>query len=161
MSCKIKQFADGAYIEFDRGKFDDWCVYFVQPGKKRFAPTDVQYFRRLRELGTKHGNQQIYDDFVQIYEKTGPQIEGSVLQLIEKLSLHYAQDSRSLEILFAILYAGMVAEENKQFAVLKKRIKRLGMHQILLLNFSAQTAASFSKGKKWQELDKICRKLGF
>ncbi len=37
-----------------------------------------------------------------------------------------------MEIWFNVLYAGMVAEENKENAVLKKRIKRLGMHQVLI-----------------------------
>ena len=55
----------------------------------------------------------------------------------------------------------MIAEENKSKAILKKRIKRLGMYQTLIQQLPAMEAAVFSKGKKWQVLDKICRELGF
>ena len=55
----------------------------------------------------------------------------------------------------------MVAEKNKRFAVLKERIKRLGMYQILMLSYSAGDAANFSKGKKAKDLDVICKEYGF
>ena len=55
----------------------------------------------------------------------------------------------------------MIAERNKDFAVLKERIKRLGMHQILIDHMSVSEAANFSKGKKWKELDEICKAKGF
>ncbi len=55
----------------------------------------------------------------------------------------------------------MIEEENKQFAILKKRIKRLGMHQILIDNLDPEVAANFSKGKKWRELDNLMKLRGF
>ena len=60
-----------------------------------------------------------------------------------------------------MIYLGMVAEENKAGAVLKKRIKRLGMYQILFDNMSAYEAANFSRGKKVAELDPLCSSKGF
>jgi hypothetical protein len=62
---------------------------------------------------------------------------------------------------FTVLYAGMIAEENKQNAILKKRVKRLGMHQVLMLNMPSSVAAKFSYGKKWRDLDAIMRPYGF
>ena len=55
----------------------------------------------------------------------------------------------------------MIAEKNKEGTVLKERIKRLGMHQLLMLNYSPEVAANFSKGKKAKDLDIICRGYGF
>ncbi|MDY0143845.1 MAG: hypothetical protein RBR97_18320 [Bacteroidales bacterium] len=55
----------------------------------------------------------------------------------------------------------MVAEENKEFAILKKRVKRLGMHQLLIEREKPDYAASYSKGKKWRELDIIMSGFGF
>ena len=55
----------------------------------------------------------------------------------------------------------MIAEENKGNAILKKRIKRLGMHQVLLENYTPEHAANFSKGKKWKDLDKLMKQKGF
>jgi hypothetical protein len=55
----------------------------------------------------------------------------------------------------------MIAEENKKNAILKKRIKRLGMHQVLIMGMPANQAASFSKGKNWRDLNEIMINLGF
>ena len=55
----------------------------------------------------------------------------------------------------------MIAEENKENALLKKRIKRLGMYQGLVLDHPADKTAMFSYGKKWKELDAIMKQYGF
>lgn len=55
----------------------------------------------------------------------------------------------------------MVAEERREHAVLKKRIKRLGMYQILFERMSAVEAATFSTGKKVAELSPLCSERGF
>ena len=55
----------------------------------------------------------------------------------------------------------MVAERNKKFAILKEKIKRLGMYQILILNYKAEIAANFSKGKKAKDLNILCKSYGF
>ena len=62
---------------------------------------------------------------------------------------------------FTVIYAAMVAEENKAYTILKKRIKRLGMYQLLVLRWSIEEATTFSKGKKWKELDSIMTGFGF
>lgn len=64
------------------------------------------------------------------------------------ISTYYQKDALEFDIWFSVIYLGMVAEEKKQNAVLKKRIKRLGMYQILFEKLSAEDAAFFSKGKK-------------
>ena len=73
----------------------------------------------------------------------------------------YGSDAFEVKKWFTVIYAGMIAEENKAKAILKKRIKRLGMYQTLVEQMPAAEAAIFSKGKKWRELDNICRQLGF
>ncbi len=83
------------------------------------------------------------------------------MNFITEVTSDYGNDSLEMDILFTIIYAGMVAEENKANMVLKKRIKRLGMHQSLIENTPADYAANFSKGKKWRELDTLCRQRGF
>ncbi len=52
-----------------------------------------------------------------------------------------------------IIYAGMVTEETKKNSPLKKRKKRVGMHQLLIEKYLPESAAVFSKGRKWRELD--------
>ena len=40
----IKRFSNGAFLEYDRGNFDDWCIYLTIPTKTRVAPRDTDYF---------------------------------------------------------------------------------------------------------------------
>ncbi|HKI89032.1 MAG TPA: hypothetical protein VKA38_08400 [Draconibacterium sp.] len=161
MPHKLNQFSNGGFIEFDKGSFDGWCVYVTKPSGERFAPTDVQYFSRLKKLGNKYGAQKIYDDFAVIYNRTTRQPEPDVFALISLLSHFYGTDALEMEIWFNVLYAGMIAEENKENAILKKRIKRLGMHQVLVESVEPEVAAGFSKGIKWQQLDRLMKAKGF
>ncbi|WP_287129575.1 DUF7004 family protein [Candidatus Cyanaurora vandensis] len=55
----------------------------------------------------------------------------------------------------------MVAEENKKFTKLGKRVKHLGVYQILIEGMPAHQAANFSKGKKWREIATDCKNRGF
>ena len=161
MSRKINHFSNGGFIEFDSGYFDGWCVFVTMPGGKRFAPTDIEYFTQIKEIGDKFATQKVYDDFVVIYNRTTKNVEPKVFELILALSRFYENASTEFEMCFNILYAGMIAEENKENAILKKRIKRLGVHQVLIDGMSAEKAAVFSKGKKWKELDEIMKSKGF
>lgn len=161
MPQKINNFSNGGFIEFDSGCFDEWCVFVTTPGRKRFAPTDAQYFKRLKELSEKFGPQKIYDDFVVIFNRTTKNVDSKIFDLILTLSSFYDEHSTEIELWFNVIYAGMIAEENKENAILKKRIKRLGLHQVLIDAVSPEEAAVFSKGKKWKELDEIMRLKGF
>jgi predicted RND superfamily exporter protein len=161
MPQKINDFSNGGFIEFDTGCFDGWCVFVTIPASKRFAPTDVQYFTSLKKLSEKFGPQKIYDDFVVIFNRTTKNVDPKVFELITVLSRFYDADATEMELWLNVIYAGMIAEENKQNAILKKRIKRLGMHQVLIDGMLPEEAAVFSKGKKWKELDEIMKVKGF
>ncbi|MBI5801940.1 MAG: hypothetical protein HZA92_14610 [Verrucomicrobia bacterium] len=157
----IQRFADGSVLEFGPGEFDDWCVFLTRPGQPAYAPLDRDYFAGLRQLATRQGNYKVYDDFVQVFERTGPEACEPVLKLVATLSASYRRDAFDAELVLCILYAGMVAEENKAQAKLKKRIKRLGVHQVLIEGLPPEVAAEFSKGRPWQELDEECKRRGF
>ena len=66
-----------------------------------------------------------------------------------------------MEIWFTIIYAAMIAEENKANAILKKRIKRLGMYQVLIQNMKPEEAAQFSRGKSASSLNILMNIAGF
>ncbi|KAF0235958.1 MAG: hypothetical protein FD181_3103 [Prolixibacteraceae bacterium] len=161
MPQKLNEFSNGGFIEFDSGCFDGWCVFVTIPGNDRFAPTDARYFTRLKELGEKFGPQKIYDDFVVIYNRTSKFADLKVFELIAVLSRFYNSDAEEMELWLNVIYAGMIAEENKENAILKKRIKRLGVHQVLIEGLSPEKASVYSKGKKWKELDEIMKQKGF
>lgn len=143
-------FADGSFLEFAQGGFDKWCIYLTRPEIPRYAPRDEIYFAELLQFCNKYGASVIYDDFISIYELVGTAVKKSDLEFISTISKKYGDDSIELEILFSILYMGMIAENNKSNAILKKRVKRLGVHQVLIEGVSPHDAANFSKKQTWE-----------
>ena len=162
MERLIKRISKDIEIVFDDGKFDHWCVYIKDKSGKN-PPLDNEYFDFFIRLGKKYTNEKVYEDFVKIYNLVSNNVEKKVTDLIIDLAKkNYKEDiSKDVAINFTVVYAGMVAERNKRYTLLKERIKRLGMHQILVLKHSSGYAANFSKGKKAKDLDVICRGYGF
>ena len=161
MSRLIKRFFDDSLLEFDQGNFDEWCIFLTRPGRPRFAPRDWQYFTRLQELAATYGNQKVYADFVAIFDATDRTLNAELLAKISRVSSDYTQDDLRADIVFTLLYAGMLAEENKAFAPLGKRIKHLGVYQVMMEGMRPREAATFSVGRSWQELAKLCESRGF
>lgn len=157
----VKKFSDGSFLEYDKGAFDDWCVYLNRPNITRYAPKDYQYFKRLSEYALKYGANVLYQDFVEIYNLTTSKLEDAVFEYIDKLCMKYGSDEIDIAIDFSIIYMGMVAEENKAFTKLGKRVKRLGVHQVLMDKLHYNVAANFSRGKKWYDISEECNQKGF
>lgn len=147
-------------VEYDYGMFDDWCVY-VNDRERRYAPSDKEYFYRLKILGEKYGRKKIYNDFLTIYRQTSSAVDKETIRAIEDLAETYQKHGEEIKKWFLVIYAGMVAEENKSNTRLGKRIKRLGLYQVLILDRPVLHAANYSKKKKWRELDEIMKKYGF
>lgn len=159
---EIKKLKNGKKVVFATGKFDDYCVFVVDKYGNKDAPHDETYFRELQAISKTMGDDKVYRDFLLIYDKTWAVIDKNVLNLIEIISNSYP--STHVEIVeqwFTVIYAGMVAEEMKQNARLRRRIKRLGMHQILVEDKTPEFSAKYSYDKSWFILDKEMKKLGF
>lgn len=161
MGKVVTKFDDGSFLEYDKGKFDDWCVYLTRPSANKYAPRDSQYFERLSRYAKQYGVETLYDDFVQIYDRTGRKLDNTVFDFIKELCTKYSPNEVDIAIDFSIIYMGMVAEEKKAFTKLGKRIKRLGVYQVLIEEMDYHTAANFSRGKKWEELAQLCSSKGF
>ncbi len=161
MAVLIKILSNQSRVIFDNGKFDKWCVYIVEKNAYRFAPKDVLYFGELQYLATYYEEGKIYTDFLKFYHPTSHVIDPQILALISAISLSYLPEHQSIiEKWFTVIYAGMIAEENKENAILKKRVKHLGMYQVLIEQISASQAAVFSTGAKWYDLQRIMDSLG-
>ena len=156
----ITKFENGSYLEYAQGSFDNWCIYNVDKNH-RYAIRDKDVFTRLIKCTKLISAKDVYNDFVSIYLKTTSTLESNTLKKIKLLSKNYSQCRENIEYILSFLYAGMVAEENKDKAILKKRIKRLAIHQLLIENMSPEVTANFSRGKKWYWLDKECKRRGF
>jgi hypothetical protein len=152
----VKEFSDGVQVCFGQGKFDAYCVYL--DGN---PPKDIDYFTRLQQLSSIFSGKDLYGDFVSIYDSVTKNVENLILENITNLSHKYDPHIITVDKLFTVLYMAMIAEENKAYTKLGKRIKRLGMHQLLIEKLSAEKCASYSKGMKWREIDEECVSRGF
>lgn len=161
MGRLIKRFSDGSYLEYDRGSFDDWCVYMVEPNGSRRAPLDRDYFSDIKELSNRYGRDALYQAYVFVYENTGKEVCDSGLEAAEKASESFVEEQLWLHKILTILYMAMIAEENKRFTKLGKRIKRLGIYKLLYEDASVYEAANFMRGMGWREIDALCRERGF
>ncbi|MCI9216866.1 hypothetical protein AALA78_07590 [Lachnospiraceae bacterium 42-17] len=161
MSQLIKTFNNGAFLEYDRGSFDDWCVYLTHPDGRREPPRDMDYFTQLKVLSDKYGIQTIYNDYVKVYELTEKQVDQQVLKAISQIASFYGGDALQVDIIFSILYMAMIAEEQKANTRLGKRIKRLGVYKLLYENKTVYEAANCMRGMGWREISNLCIERGF
>ena len=161
MGQLIKEFENGTFLEYDRGGFDDWCVYFTDTNGTRKPPRDVDYFKQLTELAEKYSVEKVYTDYVQVYNLTGKEIEQPALAEISRISASYGRYALDVDIIFSILYMAMIAEERKKYTRLGKRIKRLGIYKLLIEKRSVYEAANFMRGMGWRDIDALCRERGF
>lgn len=160
MGQRVKIFPNGAFVEYGQGSFDGWCVYYVAEGF-RIAPRDEKYFELLAALGKKYGVNRVYRDFIWLYQHTSKGVDGRVLRGVSQLAASYGGDALAVDVVFSILYLGMIAEENKRNTCLGKRIKRLGVHLLLIEGCAAKDAANRMKGMQARDIAALCRKRGF
>ena len=161
MGQLIKHFPDGSFLEYDRGGFDDWCVYLTDASGKRKPPRDIDYFAQLRSLAERFGTDKVYNDYVKVYELTGKQVSKADLDCISRLSEEYGASANQVDTIFFILYMAMIAEERKAGTRLGKRIKRLGIHKLLIENIPVREAANFMRGMGWRDIARLCEERGF
>ena len=157
----VSELKDGTELWFGKGKFDDYCIYVSPPNHRTWFPLDREYFEVLDALAEEYGAGQLYSDFIRIYNSTDTNIDDLVLEEIQRIADKYPEERDAVELMFSILYAAMIAEENKEHTILGKRIKRLGIHQVLFEKVPPADAAEFSKGKSWRRLDAMCKERGF
>ena len=155
----IKQLSSNISVKFTRGKIDNWLVVVQHPVYPK-APTDTWYFTKLVELQENHPQFNVYEDFVTIWTETDRHVENHVLDIIEQLSAKYDYPTDA-ELIFLILYATMIAEENRAGTMLGSRIKRLGVHMLFFEGMTPEEAANASRGLKWPQIRDMCIDRGF
>lgn len=158
----VKGYADGSCLEYNYGTFDKWCVYYIDKNGNTTAPKDIDCFKYLGKFADKYGKSRIYDDFVEIYHNTDKNINKNVLECIENIARKYDKEDREeIDKTFTTIYMAMISEERKANTKLGKRIKRLGIHVLLIENQTIEESATFMIGKNWHEIDEICKRRGF
>ena len=84
-----------------------------------------------------------------------------MLNLIDKLADSYKEEKLQVNKLFTTLYMAMIAEENYPNTKLGKKIKRLGVYEMLFSNREISDAANFMRGMAWRDINELCRQRGF
>ena len=161
MATRIVNFSNGSYLEFDKGKFDDFCVFLCSKDGQRKAPLDKDYFSHLQKIALLHGTKKVWDNFVTLYDLTNNRLDQKAYELIDSCANDYGDDRELIKQCFYILYASMIAENNKENTKLGKRIKRLGLHTLLVEGKSIEYSVSFMRGMSWQKIDLLCQNRGF
>ena len=152
---------DGSSLVFDQGHFDEHCLYVLFPDNSRKPPRDTEYFSTSKELSSLVGVQSFYEDFLSIYVRANRAPKVADIEFIREISAKYVEMELVAEKTFAILYCTMIAENNKAFTKLGKRIKRLGIYKLLFENLEVYEAANFMRGMKWEQIDGMCKERGF
>lgn len=120
-------------IYFDWGKFDKYCVYHIDNKGKKSIPLDEDYFKWIKDLANKYGTDKVYKDFLKIYEITNENLKEKLcLTIPNVIDTHYPHEDTIHW--WVIFYMTMVAECKKENAILKKRIKHLGVYNVLFDN---------------------------
>lgn len=149
----------GYEVYFAQGRFDKWCVYLNKDENENPSiPLDKDYFQWILELSNKYGVHQVYDDFLKVYniaDETFDEAECSTL--CHEIDKHYEEDTTHWWIIF---YMTMVAECKKKNAILKKRIKHLGVYNILFDEYDIDYVVKYMHGKYWGDLDKLMKERG-
>jgi hypothetical protein len=158
-STLIAHLQDGTRFVFSQGRFDRWCIFHVRKNKAH-AVRDEEVFMVMSHYASGHTRFLLYRDFLSIFNEVTNHVNYDLVEKIVSISKAYPRP-QEVQFILLFLYAGMIAEENKEKAILKKFIKRFGVHQVLIEGMSPTVAANYSRGKRWRELELECQVRGF
>jgi len=148
----------GYKIYFGRGKFDDWCVFYNDTDDKKFIPLDKHYFQWILDLSKKYGVEQVYNDFLKVYDAADEIFdEDECISLCTEIDKNYEEGTTHWWVIY---YMTMVAECKKENAILKKRIKHLGVYNVLFDGYDVDYVTKYMRGKGWRYLDKLMKERG-
>jgi len=165
------RFPHGGHIEFREGTGmkdgtkDAWYVWYESPHLTRITK-DFEMLTLLKKLDDMY-NQHIYDDVKQIFDAIPAKGSGDTLPeedvhaSIIQMATNYGKNEKLVVVLLAYVYWAMIAEENKENTRLGKRVKMLGIHNVLKDGMSPKDAAKCTFGKSNGYIVNECKKRGF
>ena len=130
MGQLIKHFPDGSFLEYDRGGFDDWCVYLTDASGKRKPPRDIGHnCFDLSVLGLSMGTNMKADLCIQTLENAltaYPALEGAIIHSdrgTQYTSESYRQTIREHHIHQSMNSAGGRCHDNARCESMWARMK--------------------------------------
>ena len=154
-------FSDGTEIYFDKGNFDEWCVY-LKKGNGIKIPKDEDYFNEIYALGEQYGFEKVYHSFEKVYgavqkNKWGIYDRQKCEKICKMVDDEYEEDTLKLWFTF---YMTMLAEENKTNSILGKTIKNLAVYKILICQKRIKPVTREMVGKRHYELQQEMNDYG-
>ena len=148
---KLREYEDGSYLAFDTGNFDDYRVTFYHNGSQH-SPKDTWFFDKL--VAIKRKPHTVWLVVQQIAKQINKTTEFQNIVFPDRI------ESQEAKKVFDFMAAAMIAEERKKGTVLGKRVKLLGIYQILFVYKNA-LVASWSKDKPAGIISDECEGYGF
>lgn len=149
---------NGFHLEFGKGNFDDYCVYVMKKNVNYRWLRDEEYFHWIKKLSKKYGVERVYNDFKFVYDNVwigvSSEIANNVVRLVDK---NYKEHTQQW---WSIFFMTMLAEEFKENAILGKRIKHLGVYNVLIDEWGVKRVVTYMRGKSWEELDELMYERG-
>ena len=155
----IYNFNDGTYMCFDWGKDNEYCVFVRSAQGLNFCPLDKDYFKYAQDLARICTNWKLYMGFLNVYTRVQPHQKDVMpehIDFIAQVSLEYAWIEKEVFLLFMILYAAMIAEENWNDGktYIGKEIKKVGMFKALIANVDPKEASDILRKTPWKQIHK-------
>jgi len=149
---------NGFHLGFVKGNFDDYCVQVSKNGYNYRWFRDDEYFRWIKKLSEKYGVEQVYEDFVYVYDNVWVGVDSKYANKIVRIvDNNYREPTQHW---WGLFYMTMLAEEYKENAILGKRIKHLGVYNVLIDEYKISYVVKYMRGKPWEYLDDECYKRG-
>lgn len=143
---------------FGEGKFDEWCVYCRKPNGGFWFALDKQYLYWIKKMSLRYGKEKVYNDFLRIFEVARFDFDFEEgYSVIKEVSLNYPVCT---EHWWTIFYMTMIAECHKEGTILNKRIKHLGVYNVIFDGYGSGYTANYMKKLHWWELDELMRVRG-
>ena len=112
----------------------------------------------IRVLGKQYGEDKVYEDFLKVYNVSVFDYDDDrAYEVIQEVASHYHGKT---EHWWSIFYKTMVAEERKENSILGKRIKRLGVYNVLFDKYAPKYTANYMKGMRWYDLEELMIERG-
>ena len=150
-------------IYFSEGSFDSYCVYVNEvPNMFRHAMKDSEYFKWILYLSRCYGVIQVWDDFCKIYDivdmdsNAKPDAKKAMATAIE-IDSHYTEETIKWWLVF---YMTMVAECKKKYAIIKKKIKKLGVYNVLIDEWDIDYVTTYMVNMDWRDLAEMMKERG-
>lgn len=156
----IIPFQDSTFLAYTRGQFDNWRVTFMtKEGKAMESPRDTYFFDYYLSLATpqvstkkifnalKHLSRHIRKDSPTEFEYLREEVVSVANQLLIPSEHHLRFEKATMSLL-----AAMLSEEKKKFTKLGKKLKILGLYQVLVQGMAPEKAANWSRGKAWKDI---------